>query len=200
VSHLSENLITLDGELYFDEHFLSLEESSQLFGYFEQNLHWQEETIKIFGRICNVPRLVCWYGDADAYYRYSGTDHVPHPWDPALLQLKIRIENATAARFNSVLGNLYRDEKDSMGWHSDDEKELMPDAVIASLSLGETRRFSLRHKVNNTKLHLDLPSGSLVVMKGSLQANWKHSVRKETHPCKPRINLTFRQVKRCSKY
>ena len=190
----SINLIPQDGELFFDEHFLSHQESKRLFTYIEKNLDWQEETIRMFGRPCKVPRLVCWYGEPDARYRYSGTMHVPNPWNKELLRLKTHIEQAMGAGFNSVLGNLYRNETDSMGWHSDNEKELGTNPVIASLSLGEARRFSLRHKARKKTFHLDLPSGSLVMMKGSLQANWKHALLKETRPCLPRINLTFRNV------
>ena len=149
----------------------------------------------MFGRTVRVPRLVCWYGNRNAIYRYSGVEHIPHPWTKSLSELKTRIETFTQRTFNSVLGNLYRNGYDSMGWHSDDEKELGPNPFIASISLGSTRLFKVRHKSSKEQIKLLLPHGSLLTMSGPFQHHWQHSIPKTSAPIAPRINLTFRDIK-----
>lgn len=157
---------------------------------------WREEEITVFGRTHLQPRLVAWYGDADAHYTYSSIPHTPLPWTGLLLTLRRAVEDLCATRFNSVLLNYYRDGRDSMGLHADDEPELGERPVIASLSLGETRRFFFRHKHDRSQqgLALDLTHGSLLVMAGDTQSNWKHGINKVSRPCGPRVNLTFRQI------
>jgi alkylated DNA repair dioxygenase AlkB len=133
------NLAPFDGELYLIKQFYRLPEADRLFAALETGLNWQEEAIFIFGRWVKVPRLMCWYGDPDAYYRYSGVNHQPLPWNAALQSVRARVEQQCRCTFNSVLANLYRDGLDSMGCHADDEKELGLNPVIASLSLGDER-------------------------------------------------------------
>lgn len=157
---------------------------------------WRQDTITVWGKRRLQPRLVAWYGDAGASYTYSGLRLDPLPWTDTLMELKSLAESAANAEFNSVLLNHYRDQNDSMGMHSDDEPELGENPVIASLSLGEERVFVLKHRFR-TELppcRLPLASGSLLVMKGPTQANWKHGLPKERHACGSRINLTFRYV------
>lgn len=156
---------------------------------------WQSETIVMWGKEMLSPRLVAWYGDPGTSYFYSGIDHRPAPWSPLLAELRSRVEAASGARFNSVLLNYYRGERDSVAMHADDEKELGPEPVIASLSLGETRTFVMRHKTDRSQKtrKLVLESGSLLVMRGATQRCWLHGVPKEKNPCGPRVNLTFRQ-------
>ena len=157
---------------------------------------WREESITVFGKTHLQPRLVAWYGDSGASYNYSGIDHDPLPWTPTLSDLRDRVADLTQSRYNSVLLNLYRNERDSMGMHADDEPELGKEPVIASISLGEERRicFQHRHRRDLKNLNLPLPSGSLLVMRGATQQNWKHGLRKLNRRCGPRINLTFRWV------
>ncbi|WP_119631459.1 alpha-ketoglutarate-dependent dioxygenase AlkB family protein [Methylocaldum marinum] len=188
------NLAPRDGELYFVENFVSREEADSIHARLRQDLAWREEEIVMFGRRVKVPRLVCWYGDAGAVYRYSGVDHEPLPWTETLLALKVRIESFCGRQFNSVLGNLYRDGLDSMGWHSDKEKELGPNPFIASLSFGAERRFKLRHNKTGEVLEIALTHGSLLLMGGRLQHGWRHSVPKAREPGAARINLTFRTI------
>ncbi len=158
---------------------------------------WRQESIHMFGRLVKLPRLTAWYGDKGTTYTYSGITSVPHPWTESLKDLKARVERACAASFNSVLLNLYRDEKDSVSWHSDDEPELGASPTIASVSLGETRRFELKHKQNSVdRVKLNLTNGSLLTMRGTTQSEWLHQVPKEKFACKPRINLTFRQIQK----
>lgn len=156
---------------------------------------WQQDKILIAGNWLPIPRLQAWYGDPGARYMYSGLSLDPKTWTPTLYELKQLVELQSATSFNSVLLNLYRDGQDSMGWHSDDEPELGVEPVIASLSLGGDRHFSLRQKKpGSKKMKILLPSGSLLIMSGCLQANWQHQVPKTALPVGERINLTFRLI------
>lgn len=169
-----------------------------LFDRLSNSLDWRSESITLFGKTMPQPRLVAWYGDADAQYGYSGKRLQTLPWTAELLDLRERLEFLTGVAFNSVLANLYRNEQDSMGLHADDEPELGERPVIASLSLGETRSFRLKHRKRRelAPLKLALSSGSLLVMRGETQRYWKHEIPKSRVPCGPRINLTFRLVRR----
>jgi len=190
-----KNLVPFDGELFLIKQFYCLSESDQLFAALETSLVWQEETIFIFGKWVKVPRLICWYGDSGACYQYSGVNHQPRPWNAVLQSVRVMVEQQCRSAFNSVLANLYRDGKDSMGCHADDEKELGPNPVIASLSLGDERLFKLHHKTHQETLDIKLGHGDLLVMAGSLQHHWIHSVPKTRKFKTPRINLTFRKIK-----
>ncbi|WP_425477356.1 alpha-ketoglutarate-dependent dioxygenase AlkB family protein [Lysobacter capsici] len=163
-----------------------------------QTTPWREEEVVVWGRRHLQPRLVAWFGDAHASYSYSGSTLTPNPWMPLLEELKQLVELRARAEFNSVLLNLYRNESDRMGWHSDDEPELGKEPVIASISLGAPRVFQMRHK-SRKELGIrsyELTSGSLLVMRGETQRHWLHSIRKESKPIGPRINLTFRKISR----
>lgn len=188
------NLAPFDGELSLYRRFYRQAESDRLFTSLKTALAWKEESIFIFGKWCKVPRLMCWYGDPGACYRYSGVDHQPNPWTGDLLAIKEKIERQCRWPFNSVLANLYRDGRDSMGCHADDEEELGVNPVIASLSLGESRLFKLHHKKRKESLAIELGHGDLLVMSGTLQHHWVHSLPKTTKPKGPRINLTFRNI------
>lgn len=157
---------------------------------------WQQEHVTLFGKRHLQPRLEAWYGDPGACYTYSGIAHSPNAWNQALTALKKKIESLCGHRFNSVLLNLYRDGNDAMGLHADDEPELGERPVIASLSLGAERRMYFRHKRDKTAetFSIDLPSGSLLIMRGETQHHWKHGIRRTARACGPRINLTFRSI------
>ncbi len=158
---------------------------------------WQSETITLWGKTYPQPRLIAWHGDPDARYTYSKKTYEPRPWTPLLLDLKVRLEAACDTPFNSVLLNYYRNERDSMGFHADDEPELGENPVIASLSLGAERVFIFKHKLDKEikPVRVLLPSGSLLLMKSETQHFWKHGINKTARPCGPRINLTFREIK-----
>lgn len=158
---------------------------------------WRQEKIKMFGKELLLPRLTAWYGDPGKTYRYSGLQNEPLPWLPALLPLKKAVESATNYSFNSVLLNYYRHGQDSMGWHSDDEPELGPNPVIASVSFGQARRFDFRHRHDKTlpKQSVWLEHGSLLLMQGPTQHNWQHQVPKSAKATETRLNLTFREIK-----
>lgn len=157
---------------------------------------WRCEEVVMWGRRMPQPRLTAWYGDPGASYAYSGIELHPSPWTPLLFDIKTRIETAVGAAFNSVLLNHYRDHQDSIGFHSDNEPELGEQPVIASLSLGAERTFILKHKTLKRldPVRLRLASGSLLLMRGDTQRSWRHGVPKESRPCGPRINLTFRTI------
>ncbi len=156
---------------------------------------WRQEEITLYGKACLQPRLSAWYGDLP--YSYSGIRLEPLTWTPTLLEIKRRVEALTRHSFNSVLLNFYRDQHDSIGMHSDDERELGPQPAIASLSLGEARTFLLRHKSRKDlkTVKLALPTGSLLLMQGQTQQFWRHGVNKDRLTCAPRINLTFRKIR-----
>jgi alkylated DNA repair dioxygenase AlkB len=169
--------------------------ASQFFSELREGIPWRQEEVLIFGQRRLVPRLVSWHGDPQARYTYSGTPHDPLPWTPALERIRARVADLTGCSFNAVLLNLYRDGRDGMGWHADDEPELGRDPVIASVSLGASRRFCMRHRRHtNSKLDLSLPHGSLLLMSGPTQHHWVHAVPKTRSPVGERINLTFRRV------
>lgn len=156
---------------------------------------WETHRIRMFGRWVDSPRLSCWMGDVDARYRYSGADFLPHPWPSVLLPLRDRLQEERGARFNSVLLNRYRSGTDSMGWHSDDEPELGPQPVIASLSLGAARRFLLRRRDRPAvKREFLLAEGDLFVMAGSTQTHYQHALPRSLRVHDERINLTFRWI------
>ena len=179
--------------LAFDPDWLGAGEAWALFEALHAQLPWERHRITVYGRTLDAPRLSCWIGDAA--YTYSGTRFDPHPWPGALADVRARLERELHAGFNSVLANLYRDGRDSMGWHSDDEPELGVQPVIASLSLGATRRFVLKHRSDpSRKVALELPRGSLLLMRGATQANYRHALPRTAKPVGPRINLTFRRI------
>ena len=155
---------------------------------------WRQEQITVYGKPYLQPRLSAWHGDLS--YSYSGIRLEPEPWTPTLLAIKARVEALTDQAFNSVLLNYYRNQSDSMGMHSDDERELGQQPAIASLSLGEQRTLLLKHKSRKDlkTVKLDLPAGSLLLMQGDTQRYWRHGINKERKPCGPRLNLTFRAI------
>ncbi|MEM9183851.1 MAG: alpha-ketoglutarate-dependent dioxygenase AlkB [Pseudomonadota bacterium] len=158
-------------------------------------ISWRSETLKMYGREVPVPRLIAWYGDPGTDYRYSGVNHAPLPWSPTLASLRRWLASACGHPFNSVLANLYRDGQDAMGWHADNERELGRQPVIASLSLGATRRMRFRRVDRSQQsFHLDLTHGSLLVMQGQTQQHWQHAITRTQRSVAPRINLTFRQI------
>jgi alkylated DNA repair dioxygenase AlkB len=159
---------------------------------------WRSEAVVMWGRTVPQPRLTAWYGDAGRIYAYSGIELQPLPWTPLLRDIKTRVETVAASSFNSVLLNYYRDNRDSIGFHSDDEPELGRQPVIASLSLGDERTLVFKHKTlkRAEPVRLRLLSGSVLLMGGETQHYWRHGIPKESRPCGPRINLTFRTVMR----
>jgi alkylated DNA repair dioxygenase AlkB len=185
-----------DAELYYLHHLPLAQAPDIVLRRLIDEVPWRAEKIVVWGRTYTQPRLIAWYGDAGMIYTYSGIQLTPLPWTRTLLDIKKRVEAVAGTDFNSVLLNYYRDHRDSMGLHSDDEPELGERPILASLSLGEERTFILKHKRDNAlkPVRLKLASGSLLLMKGDTQRYWKHGIDKETRPCGPRVNLTFRRI------
>lgn len=154
---------------------------------------FEQHIVKMFGRELKAPRLSAWIGDPGAVYCYSRVRYIPKPWTPLLAQIRDRLNAEFDAAFNSVLVNYYRDGRDSMGWHSDDEPELGPTPLIGSVSLGATRRFKLKAKRGGARAHIDLDHGSLLLMAGATQENYVHAIDK-VQAAGERINLTYRRV------
>lgn len=185
-----------DGALYFLERLPLRLSSQEVFARLLQETTWRAEHITLWGKQHLQPRLTAWHGDAEAIYRYSGMTLAPLPWTALLTELRQAVEDATACSFNSVLLNYYRDQNDSMGFHSDDEAELGAAPAIASLSFGAARTFILKHKSKKAckPVKLGLGDGALLLMAGDTQKNWRHGINKESKPCGPRVNLTFRKI------
>ena len=178
------------GTLYYDPTFYAPGEADALFDELRRTVVWEQQVSR--GR--PFPRLTAWCADVGVDYRYSGVVHAGAGWAPALLDVRRRVEAASGAAFNSVLLNRYRDGRDSIGMHSDDEPELGGDPVVASVSLGGVRTFVLRHKESRERLALELGHGGLLVMGGTCQRHWLHGVPKTEAAVGERINLTFRRV------
>jgi len=185
-----------DAEIYYLRELPLAQTAEGLMTQLIDEVPWRAENIVVWGKTFLQPRLTAWYGDNGANYSYSGIHLDPLPWTHTLIDIKNRVETLAGIDFNSVLLNYYRDHHDSMGLHSDDEPELGRRLVIASVSLGEERTFLLKHKSRRDlkSVRLQLASGSLLLMKGETQHYWKHGIEKETHPCGPRVNLTFRRI------
>ena len=188
-------LALADAEVTYYPSFFASEKAAEYFKRLLNEVEWQQDNIKIFGKVYAQPRLTALYGINEASYRYSGITMFPKPFNAMLKEIKTNIEACCNVKFTTVLLNYYRDGSDSNGWHSDDEKELGKNPVIASVSLGGERTFRLRHKKDKTqKKNLILQHGSLLIMGGETQHHWHHCIPKSKKDIKPRINLTFRVI------
>jgi alkylated DNA repair dioxygenase AlkB len=175
--------------------FLGKTEADAIFEQLSNDIPWQHDEIRVFGKTHPQPRLTALYGNEGKLYSYSNIKMQPHPWNPLLEKIKSKVESVSDANFSTVLLNLYRDGKDSNGWHADNEKELGDNPIIASLSFGAERVFQLKHNtIVDVKKSITLEHGSLLLMKGSTQHHWKHQIPKTAKPVGTRINLTFRSI------
>lgn len=188
------NLLSRDGGLYYIPNFLSENDANKYYFLLQDDIDWRHDENFIFGKRVITRRKVAWYGDKDYKYTYSNSAKIAHPWTPVLAEIKDNIEHMIEEKFNSCLLNLYHDGTEGMGWHSDDESELKPHGVIASLSLGAERKFELKHKNTLEKVLLTLQHGSLLIMKGEIQSHWQHRLTVSNKVKESRINLTFRTM------
>jgi alkylated DNA repair dioxygenase AlkB len=189
-----ENRLPCDGTVQYFGKVLTDSEAGTLMETLLHHVPWRRDEIVMFGRRVATAREAAWYGDPGTSYTYSGATKQPIPWNAPLMELKPRVESLCNARFNSCLLNLYHNGTEGMGWHSDDEKELGPNPIIASVSLGAERRFCFKHKRTGERMEIVLEHGSLLVMKDQTQANWLHSLPKAAKVTGARINLTFRTI------
>lgn len=179
----------------FYPHFIPPKQADDLYKKLYQETPWRNDPITIFGKTYPQPRLTSLHGHTTDPYGYSGITMQPNPMSAPLLEVEEKLQEYTDAAFTTVLVNLYRDGKDSNGWHADNEPELGENPVIASVSLGASRFFHLRHNTDKSqKLKMELTHGSLLLMEGSTQHFWKHQIAKTARVIGPRINLTFRKV------
>ena len=186
-----------DGDVLFFEHLFDRAESDRLYQKLHTATQWRQDKIELYGRTMDLPRLTAWYGDPGKSYTYSGISMRPHAWTRTLLRIKKRIEEEAEIEFSSVLLNLYRTGRDSVGWHSDNERELGRNPVIGSVSFGETRMFQMRHLTRKDLPRVEIPlgHGSFLLMQGTTQHYWEHQVPKTAQTVEPRINLTFRLIR-----
>lgn len=190
----SEHISIPNGELLYVRHFLDTTQSDRYLNLLLKSVDWNQESMHLYGKTVQFPRLTAWYGDPNTSYAFSGITLQPTAFTPALLEIKRNVETLAGVKFNSVLLNRYRNGKDSISWHADDEKELGKNPVIASLNLGATRVFQLRHNDTKEKIALELSHGSLLIMRGELQHFWKHQIPKTKKAVGERLNLTFRVI------
>lgn len=175
--------------------FFSKEKADDLFNILYKNTPWQQDTITLYGKNHLQPRLTALYGNQGKPYKYSNIIMNPHPWNSTFMHIKELVEETANHNFTTVLLNLYRNEKDSNGWHADNEKELGRNPIIASISLGEERVFQLKHNsIKGVKKNLILKHGSLILMKEGSQIYYKHQIPKASTSKNARINLTFRTI------
>lgn len=172
--------------LYYPNFFLT-----PYFDKLKSEIEWKHEDVTLYSKTYPLPRLTAWYGERG--YTYSGISASIRPWTDALLEIKNKIENVSKYSFDGVLLNLYRNGRDSVSWHSDDEPSLRQDE-IASVSFGETRIFKMKSKTTNDKFEIPLNNGDLLIMKGDTQKKWLHSIPKTGKITGERINLTFRKT------
>jgi alkylated DNA repair dioxygenase AlkB len=190
-----EPVLIPNGEYQYFPHFFTNEEANLFLKTFIDTIAWNQESMNMYGKQVLFPRLTAWYGENDKPYSFSGITLNPHPWTAELLAIKQKIEPICETVFNSVLLNLYRDGNDSISWHTDAEKELGKNPLIASVNFGAERKFQIRHNDSGETHEILLKHGSLLIMKGELQHYWKHQVPKQKTISKPRVNLTFRVIK-----
>ncbi|TFW27269.1 alpha-ketoglutarate-dependent dioxygenase AlkB family protein [Duganella callida] len=181
-----------DGELWFQQRLALDLPPDEVMRRLLAETDWREEQIQVWGKLHMQPRLSAWHGEAS--YRYSGKTFHPQPFTALQLHIKQAVERVTGRQFNSVLLNYYRNERDSMGFHADDERELGRNPAVASVSFGAPRTFILKHRRLPKTVKLALGDGCLLLMAGALQSHWTHGINKERTPRGPRINLTFRQI------
>lgn len=184
-----------DAVFEFYPNFFNQEEADLLFDKLMNETPWQQDDITIFGKKIAQPRLTCLFGNEGKPYSYSGLTMQPHTWNLTMMFIKEKVDKISEQNFTTVLANLYRNEKDSNGWHADNEKELGRNPIIASVSFGEERKFQLKHNtILEAKINLNLNHGSLLLMKEGSQIHYKHQIPKATQLKNARINLTFRTI------
>lgn len=190
----NENLLPFDGCVIHYAQFIKADKQNDIFEKLIEEINWKQEGMKMYGKEILFPRLTAWYSSNNKSYKYSGVVNEPQGFTSTLLDLKNKIETLTGSFYNSALLNYYRTGNDSMGWHSDDEKELGQNPNIASLSFGATRKFQFKHKtIPKSIININLESGSLLIMKNETQHNWLHQIPK-VKLAEPRINITFRNI------
>lgn len=188
------NILNQDGIALYHEKVIPDDQIKQLYNELLNNINWENERVVMFGKEIITKRKVAFYSDNSIAYRYSSKTKIGLPWNDTLIALKNIAESITKETYNACLLNLYHNGEESMGWHSDNEKEIVANSSIASLSIGAARKFSFKHKVTKETISIQLENGSLLEMKGTIQSHWWHALTKSKKVTEPRINLTFRKM------
>ena len=189
-----DNLLPYDGEALYWKSVFSSTLSNNCYTNLMNEINWKHDELTMFGRHIVTKRMVAWYGDQALAYKYSNKTKIAMLWTPGLKLIKEQIELISGHTYNSCLLNLYHNGEEGMGWHSDNEKQLKENGAIASLSFGAPRKFTMKHKATKEKISLELDSGSLLLMRGSIQKHWLHSLPLSKKIKEARINLTFRTI------
>jgi alkylated DNA repair dioxygenase AlkB len=193
---IEQNLLPHDGIVNYYGKIFSNKEIENYTKVLLESIEWKNDEAIIFGKHIVTKRKVAWYADEGLSYTYSNTTKIALPWSKDLQMLKKIVEDTTGFRFNACLLNLYHNGNEGMAWHSDDEKELVNNGCIASLSFGAERKFMLKHKQTKETISIMLENGSLLCMKDATQTNWLHQLPKSLKVKQPRVNLTFRMMKK----
>ena len=187
-------IIEQDGLVLYHENVISDEQIKLFYEELLNNINWENERVVMFGKEIITKRKVAFYSDESIVYTYAGKTKIGLPWKDPLIILKNIVESLTKQTYNACLLNLYHNGDEAMGWHSDNEKEIIANSTIASLSIGASRKFSFKHKVTKETISIQLENGSLLEMKGTIQSHWLHALPKSKKITESRINLTFRQM------
>jgi len=188
------NILPQDGIALYFEKVVKDKQLEQFYEALLNNIQWENERVIMFGKEIITKRKVAFYSNPTISYRYASKTKIGMPWTSTLITIKNIVESITKESYNACLLNLYHNGEESMGWHSDNEKEIIANSSIASLSLGANRKFSFKHKISKETVSIELENGSLLEMKGSVQTHWWHALIKSKKVTDARINLTFRQM------
>lgn len=189
-----QNLLPYDGEVFYYEDFFTAQQSQEFLRILTDEIPWKHDEVVIFGKVIQTLRKVAWYADDERPYTYSGRTKIGLPWTPTLLSIKSAIEEKAKIAFNGGLMNYYHDGNEGASWHADNEKTIIPNSCIASVSFGAARKFEFKHKQTEEKVSVTLAPGSLLLMQGTTQTHWIHQLPKSKKIMEPRLNLTFRQM------
>lgn len=188
------NLLPKNGQVEYYGKVFSEEKAAEYYVKLLKEINWQNDVVKIFGKEIVTKRKVALYGDIGINYKYSGKIKTAEKWTNLLTEIKSLIEEISGETYNACLLNLYHNGSEAMNWHADNEKEILENSAIASISFGAERKFGFRHKTTQEEISLILENGSLLIMKGETQEYWKHKLFTNSKVKEARINLTFRKI------
>lgn len=188
------NLLLKDGTVYYYGKIFTEEQSEIYYVKLLNEINWQHDVVKIFGKEIITKRKVAFLGDEGISYKYSGKTKVAENWLKFILEIKSTVEQISGEKFNACLLNYYHNGSEAMSWHSDNEKEILKHSAIASISFGAERKFGFKHNFTKEEISLMLENGSLLIMKDKTQIYWKHKLYTNAKIIEPRINLTFRTI------
>ena len=188
------NLLPKDGTVHYYGKIFTEEQSEIYYVKLLNEINWQHDVVKIFGKEIITKRKVAFLGDEGISYKYSGKTKIAEKWIKILSEIKSTVEQISGEKFNACLLNYYHNGSEAMSWHSDNEKEILKHSAIASVSFGAERKFGFKHNFSKEEISLMLENGSLLIMKDETQIYWKHKLYTNAKITEPRINLTFRTI------